>query len=173
MMRWGLIPAWAKEPKSIAINARMEGILTKPSFRKPIRCQRCLIPATGFYEWKKTPAGKAPYYIRRKDGGLFAFAGIYDRWQSRETGEVKTFAILTTEPNQLLREIHNRMPVILPREQESLWLTADAARTPSLLESLQSLPEEQLECYPVSRQVNRARNDSPDLIAPVVPDEVT
>ena len=80
-MQWGLIPSWSKEPKSTAINARIEGILTKPSFRKPIRYHRCLIPATGFYEWKKEQSGKTPYYIRRKDGELFAFAGIFDIWK--------------------------------------------------------------------------------------------
>ena len=83
MMQWGLIPAWSKEPKSTAINARIEGILTKPSFRKPIRYHRCLIPATGFYEWKKEQSGKTPYYIRRKDGELFAFAGIFDVWRDQ------------------------------------------------------------------------------------------
>ncbi len=164
LMQWGLVPFWSKEPKSKVINARIEGILTKPSFKRPIRYQRCLVPATGYYEWKKDPAGKAPYYIRRKDGSLFAFAGIYDRWKDPAENEIKTFAILTTAPNQLLAQVHNRMPVILQPEQESLWLTADPGTMESLLKSLPPLPQDQLEMYPVSRMVNWAKNDSPQLI---------
>ncbi len=167
LMRWGLIPSWAKEEKIISINARIEGILTKPSFRRPVCHQRCLIPATGFYEWKKEAGGKTPYHIRRKDGGLFAFAGIYDRRKSSEIGEVKTFAILTTSPNELLSQVHNRMPVILTPEQESLWLTAEPTQTQSLLYSLQPVPEEEWELYPVSRKVNWAKNDAPELIRAV------
>lgn len=166
-MQWGLIPSWSKEPKSVAINARIEGILAKPSFRRPVCHRRCLIPATGFYEWKKEVEGKTPYYIRRKDGDLFAFAGVYDVWRSPEGSQRKTFAILTSAPNELLAAVHNRMPVILTPEQERLWLTTEPAKTESLLQSLQSLPPEQLEMYRVSREVNRAQNDSPELIRAV------
>ena len=164
MMQWGLIPAWSKEPKSMAINARIEGILTKPSFRKPIRYHRCLIPATGFYEWKKEQSGKTPYYIRRKDGELFAFAGIFDLWRDQSGEETKTFAIITTAPNELLAQVHNRMPLILRPEQESLWLTTEPGKIDSLLLSLQPLPAKELEMYPVSRAVNWAGNDSPQLV---------
>ena len=164
LMKWGLIPFWSKEPKSLAINARIEGILSKPSFRKPIRDNRCLIPATGFYEWKKEPAGKTPYYIHRKDGDLLAFAGIFDEWAGPEEEPLKTFAIITTAPNALMAQVHNRMPVILQPEQESLWLTTEPNEVGGMLKSLQPLPQEELEMYPVSRKVNFTRNDSPELI---------
>ena len=141
-----------------------QGILTKPSFRKPIRYHRCLIPATGFYEWKKEQSGKTPYYIRRKDGELFAFAGIFDLWRDQPGKETKTFAIITTAPNELLAQVHNRMPLILRPEQESLWLTTEPGKIDSLLLSLQPLPAEELEMYPVSRAVNWAGNDSPQLV---------
>ena len=163
-MQWGLIPSWSKEPKSLAINARIEGILTKPSFRGPIRRHRGLIPATGFFEWKKEPAGQVPYYIRQKDGGLFAFAGIFDTWQAPDGEAVKTFAIVTTAPNSLLAQVHNRMPVILEPAQEAEWLDTKATDIAGFLESLRPLPPDQLEMYPVSRRVNWARNDFPDLI---------
>ena len=164
LMKWGLIPSWSKEPKSMAINARIEGILTKPSFRRPIRYHRCLIPATGFYEWKKGNTGKTPYYIRRKDGELFAFAGIYDIWNGTQEHEIKTFAIITTAPDKFLAQVHNRMPVILQPEQETVWLTTEPDKIDSLLQSLRPLPPDQLEMYSVSRNVNWARNDSPELV---------
>jgi putative SOS response-associated peptidase YedK len=167
MMQWGLIPFWSKEPKSLAINARIEGILSKPSFRKPIRYNRCLVPATGFYEWKKEPAGKTPYYIHRKDGNLFAFAGLYDTWKQPDGAELKTFAIVTTAPTDFMVQVHNRMPVILAPEQEAAWLTTAPDKTDSLLESLQPLSPELMEMYPVSRKVNWGGNDSPDLIQSV------
>lgn len=125
LMKWGLIPFWSKEPKSLAINARIEGILSKPSFRKPIRYNRCLVPATGFYEWKKEAAGKVPFHICRRDGALFAFAGLHDTWKQPDGAELKTFAIVTTAPNELMAQVHNRMPVILSPEQEAEWLTTE------------------------------------------------
>ncbi|MBI2815568.1 MAG: SOS response-associated peptidase [Acidobacteria bacterium] len=163
-MRWGLVPPWAEEPRSLAINARIEEILSKPSFHKAVCQQRCLVPASGFFEWEKKSGGKTPYHFRRKDGGLFAFAGIYDTWKSPNGAEKKTFAILTTAPNQLVCEIHNRMPLILTPEQESVWLATEPAETESLLLNVRPLPEQEMECYPVSREVNRAENDSPELI---------
>jgi putative SOS response-associated peptidase YedK len=164
LMRWGLTPSWSKDGKSLAINARMEGILAKPSFRKPVRDHRCLIPATGFYEWQAGAGGKTPYYIRRKDEALFAFAGIYDRWKDPQNGDIHTFAIMTAAAGSPLSEIHNRMPVILDPRQESLWLSTEPDRTESLLESLEPLPSDQLEFYAVSPRVNSARTDSPELI---------
>ena len=164
MMQWGLIPAWSKEPKSVAINARIEGIFHKPAFRSPIRYRRCLVPATGFYEWKKEAAGKAPYFIGRKDGDLVAFAGIFDVWRDPRGNDIKTFAIITAAPNELLALLHNRMPLILRPEQESLWLTTEAGQIDSLLQSLQPLAAENLEMHPVSRMVNWVGNDSPQLV---------
>ena len=166
MMKWGLVPSWSKDGTSLAINARLESILTKPSFQRPIRYQRCLIPATGFYEWKKESTGKTPFYIRRKDRGLFAFAGIYDRWQDPQNGDTSTYVILTTAPNELMASVHNRMPVILEREQETPWLKSAPEETESLLASLAPLSEDQMELYPVSRRVNWAGNDGPELIQP-------
>lgn len=166
MMKWGLVPSWSKDGKSLAINARIETLLSKPSFRRPIRQHRCLIPATGFYEWKKETSEKTPYHIRRKDGGLFAFAGIYDRWKNPQDGETASYAILTTAPNPLMAAVHNRMPVILDREQELPWLSAAPEETETLLASLAPLSENQIELYPVSRRVNWAGNDGPELIRP-------
>ncbi len=135
-MQWGLVPSWSKEPKNISINARIEGILSKPSFRQPIRFGRCLIPACGFYEWKKEVRGKVPHHIRRKDGGLFAFAGLYDTWKAADGIDLRSFAILTTASTSFMAQIHNRMPVILTAEQETAWLTTEASKTERLLSSL-------------------------------------
>jgi len=162
-MQWGLVPSWSKDPKKALINARIEGIQTKPSFRKPIRERRCLIPATGFYEWKKEPTGKIPYHIRRKDSRLFAFAGLYDIWKGPDGREIKTFAIVTTTPNDLLAQIHNRMPVILLPEQDGLWLETQPGEIGQVLESLPPPPSDELEMYPVSRVVNSPKYDSPEL----------
>ena len=163
-MKWGLVPSWSKDPKKALINARIEGITTKPSFRKPIRERRCLIPATGFYEWKKEPGGKTPYHIRRKDAQLFAFAGLYDFWKAPDGEEIKTFAIVTTAANDLLTQVHNRMPVILSPEQDRLWLETPPGEIAMFLGSLQPLSAEELEMYPVSRKVNSPRYDLPELI---------
>jgi putative SOS response-associated peptidase YedK len=161
MMTWGLIPSWAKEPKSVAINARIEGILSKPSFEKPIRSSRCLVPATGFYEWKRAGGVKTPYYVRRKDGGLFAFAGLYDIWKG---GERKTFAIVTTSAGDFMAQIHHRTPVILAREQESFWLQTQPGQTEKLLNSLRTLSPDEMEFYPVSEKVNSTGSDGPELV---------
>src|SRR5205814_3605401 len=114
IMKWGLVPFWSKEPKPSysTINARAEGIADKPAYRKPIRSQRCIIPADGFYEWQKTGDGKLPYFIHLKDGDLFGFAGLYDIYKDKEGNELKTFTIITTDANELMAPIHNRMPVI-------------------------------------------------------------
>ena len=162
-MQWGLVPSWSKDPKKAIINARIEGIQTKPSFRKPIRERRCLIPATGFYEWKKEPTGKIPYHVRRKDSRLFAFAGLYDVWKGPDGSEIKTFAIVTAKPNGLLAQIHNRMPVILLPEQDELWLETQPGEIGQVLESLPPTPSGELEMYPVSRMVNSPRYDFPEL----------
>ncbi len=163
-MQWGLVPSWSKDPRKALINARIEGIQTKPSFRKPIRERRCLIPATGFYEWKNEPGGKTPYHIRRKDARLFAFAGLYDIWKDPDGEEIKTFAIVTTAANDLLTQVHNRMPVILSQGQDTLWLETPPGEIDLFLESLQPLPSEKLEIYPVSRKVNSPRYDLPEFI---------
>jgi putative SOS response-associated peptidase YedK len=159
-----LVPFWSKEPKSLAINARIESILTKPSFRKPIRSQRCLIPATGFYEWRKEGAGKTPFYIHRKDGELFAFAGIFDEWHVGGTDALKTFAIITTSPNDFMAQVHNRMPLILRPEDEDPWLATEPAKADGLLQSIQPLPPDKMELYQVSSRVNNVRNQGAELV---------
>jgi len=168
VMRWGLIPAWAKDPSigSRLINARGETVHEKPSFRAALRRRRCLVLADGFYEWQKRPDGvKQPVFIRLKDDGLFALAGLWERWTEPQSGEVLvTCTIITTSPNELVAPLHNRMPVILPREDYDAWL--DPARTDpaTVMPLLRPYPAEAMTCYPVSRLVNNPRNEGPELI---------
>ena len=165
--RWGLIPHWAKD-KTIGyktINARGESVAAKPAFRAALRQRRCLVPATGFYEWKVLADGKQPYMIRLKDGGLFSFAGLWESWAGPE-GEVRTFSIITTEPNALMARIHDRMPVILPRAQYARWLDP-ALRDPAAIQPLiASYPAGELEAIPVGRAINNARNQGSALVEP-------
>lgn len=169
MMRWGLIPSWAKDPSigNRMINARAETVAEKPAFRTAIRRRRCLVPADGFYEWKRTNGRKQPFYIRMRGGRAFAFAGLWDSWEGPEDGIVLSCAILTTGPNELLRPIHDRMPVIVsPREYE-LWLSPEV-RDPHLLETLfRPYPAEGMTAYPVRTAVNNPNTDAPGLIDPI------
>ncbi|OGM08174.1 hypothetical protein A2159_01690, partial [Candidatus Woesebacteria bacterium RBG_13_34_9] len=131
LMKWGLVPFWAKDPKIgfRMINARAEDISIKPSFRKPIRVQRCLVPSAGFYEWKKLTledrSERVPFYIKMKQNDIFSFAGIYDIWKDVSGHEMKTYAIITTSANSQMSEIHDRMPVILRKEDEDTYLTKE------------------------------------------------
>lgn len=160
-LRWGLIPSWAADP-SIGVkllNARAETIAAKPSFRAAFKQRRCLIPASGFYEWKKESAKqKQPYFIRPRHGGLFALAGLWERWQSPEGAMIETATIVTTQANELMRSLHERMPVILDREGEEAWLD-----TRSSLDSLGALltpfAAERMEAFPVIPYVSNARNE--------------
>jgi putative SOS response-associated peptidase YedK len=164
--RWGLVPSWAKDPASgpKPINARAEGILDKPTFRNVLKRGRCLIPASGFYEWKATPTGKQPFYIKPVTG-LFAFAGIADSW-SGPGGELETCANTTTRPNELMAPIHDRMPVILPKESWEAWL--DPALSPSAAVSmLIPFPAIEMLAYPVGAAVGRVENDGPELLRPL------
>jgi putative SOS response-associated peptidase YedK len=168
---WGLIPFWAKDPKigNRMINARSETVDQKPSFRGSFKYKRCLVLADGFYEWRKDPGmnSKIPHFIHMRGGKPFAFAGLWDAWQSKDGSEIKSFTILTTEPNQLLAEIHNRMPVILPPDTYQEWLK-EGENDPELLKSfLKPYPSDSMEAYPVSRAVNSPKNDSPECILPV------
>lgn len=164
LYRWGLIPSWAKD-NSIGnrmINARAETIAEKPAFRKAIRTQRCLALADGFYEWKKTPRGKNPYRIALKNNEPFAFAGVWESWMDEKGHGIRSFAIITVEPNSLLAEIHNRMPAILLRQNENVWLSEI-----SLSEALAMLlpyPAELMEAYPVSKLVSSPSNDFVEVI---------
>jgi len=166
-MRWGLIPSWSKEPqvKFSTINARAETLTTSPVFRGPFKSRRCLVPATGFYEWRKTSEGKQPYCIQLEDGGLFAFAGLYDVWHDADGNELYTYTIITTAPNDLVAPIHNRMPVILRREDEDAWLDkqADPARLRALLSPY---PADEMAVFPVSRALNNPANEGAELMQP-------
>ncbi len=166
---WGLVPFWSKDPRRGFINARAETLAEKPSFKAAYRYRRCLIFADGFYEWQHLPGEKAkhPYFIRLKGGRTFAFAGLWERWQSPDGSELLTCAIITTRPNEVLRPIHNRMPVILPEGAYTQWLSPGEAAPARLQPLLQPYPPNQMEAYPVSTRVNNPANDAPDCIAPL------
>jgi len=169
LMRWGLIPSWATDPAigNRLANARSESVLEKPAFRAAMRRRRCLIPADGFYEWKKNGRNKQPYLIGLRDGRLFAFAGLWEAWEGADHSYVESCTILTTTPNELMAPIHDRMPVILPAEAYGPWL--DPAVPPAeVLAWLRPLPADQMTAYPVSTLVNNPRNDRPECVAPLV-----
>lgn len=169
MLRWGLIPSWAKDPGigSRMINARSETASEKPSFRKAFKERRCLILADGFYEWQKTNNGKQPFYIHMKGGSLFAFAGLWESWQDPEGPEIRTCTILTIDANELVAPIHNRMPVILHPEYYEPWLDSDVREVDFLSSLLRPYPSDPMEAYPVSRFVNRPANDAKQCIEPI------
>jgi putative SOS response-associated peptidase YedK len=169
LLRWGLIPFWAKDLGigSRMINARSETVAEKPSFRTAFRRRRCLVLADGFYEWQKINGAKQPVYVSLQDREAFAFAGLWERWEGPENGVVESCTLLTCEPNELLRPIHSRMPVILDPKDYSLWLdhgVQDATRLQSLLSPYAS---GRMQAYAVSRYVNSPRNQGPQCIAPV------
>jgi putative SOS response-associated peptidase YedK len=166
--KWGLVPSWAKDPSigSRMINARAETIAEKPSYKQALAKRRCLIPADGFYEWKKMKGGSQPFHIRRRDGGLFAFAGLWERWEGGDGGPLETCTLITVEPNDLMAQIHDRMPAILKPEHEELWLDAKASYAPALTQLLRSYPDEELEAFPVSRAVNSPAHEGPSCVEP-------
>jgi putative SOS response-associated peptidase YedK len=168
---WGLIPSWAKDPAigNKMINARAETLAEKPSFRTAFRRRRCLIPASGFFEWKQEPGSKAktPMYIRLKSGKPFALAGLWERWDSPDGSTVFSCTIVTTQPNELMQVIHNRMPVILPSQAYSLWMDRTEPPLPKLTGLLQPYPASEMIAYPVSTMVNSPGNDIPACIEPV------
>lgn len=168
-MRWGLVPFWAKDTKigSKMINARAETIDSKPAFRRLLSSRRCLVPVTGFYEWKASAGGKIPHYIFLRDSDTFAFAGLYDTWKDADGSLLRSYTIITTAPNQLMQTIHNRMPVILPRAAEARWLDPALTDTAALLALLQPYPAEQMDAYPVSTAINRPGVDGAALIEPL------
>ena len=168
--RWGLVPSWSKDEKFGGynlINARAETVAEKPSFRSSFRRRRCLILADGFYEWKKNPgASKTPYFISLKDREPFGFAGLWDEWISPHGDPLRSACIITTEPNPLVKPIHNRMPVILPRESHQRWLQPREGDTRALQVLLEHYPAHRLKAYPVSPYVNSPGNNSPRCIEP-------
>lgn len=156
LLRWGLIPSWSKDPAigNRLINARSETAREKPSFRNAFRRRRCLIPSSGFYEWQRRERGKQPYFVRMRDGRLFAFAGLWDRWESPDGGAVETCTILTTSANAVLAPIHDRMPVIVPPTGYALWLDPAPRDLDSLSPLLAPFPPDAMDAYPVSLRVN-------------------
>lgn len=172
LMKWGLIPFWAKDPKIgyRLINARDDTIFDKPVWRSLILKQRCLIPADGFYEWQK-PANpkehKKPFYIRPRQEELFSFAGVWEAWKDSEGLEWKTYSIITTEPNKEMRPIHNRMPVILHREDEASWLESSRRSRDDIEPLLRPYEDGGLQMHEVSRDVNVTRNNEEKLIYPL------
>jgi putative SOS response-associated peptidase YedK len=174
LMRWGLIPAWVKDPKqfSLLINARAESVIDKPAFRAAMRRRRCLIPADGFYEWRDIGGRKQPYFVRPKKSGPLGFAGLWETWTGPNGEEMDTVAIVTTNANRTLSAIHDRMPVILPREAFDLWL--DSARVDAQTAAALLLPtrDDVMEAFEISPAVNRVANDSEALIAPVAATQV-
>ena len=170
--RWGLIPSWAKDPAIGArlINARAETLTEKPSFRTALKRRRCLIPADGFYEWQSSAEGKSktPMYIRLKSREAFAFAGLWDIWTAPDSSEIRTCTIITTQPNWLIAPIHDRMPVILPKEMYSQWIDSGEVNPVIFTNKLIPYPAEEMEAYPVSKSVNSPNNDTASLILPVV-----
>ncbi len=167
---WGLVPFWAKDPAigNRMINARAETLAEKPSFKNAFKRRRCLILADGFYEWQKIPGEKTkiPTYIQLKTGQPFAFAGLWENWHSSDGSEILSTTIITTEPNPLMKPIHNRMPVILPKAAYEAWLSPGEADPHTLNPLLRPYDSTLMTAYPVSRLVNNPQNDSPACVAP-------
>lgn len=161
-MRWGLIPSWAKDASAAQINARSETLLDKPAFRESFERRRCLIPADGFYEWKRTGSSKQPFHFGMKDDSLFAFAGIWDRWKQPRGLEIESCAILTTTPNELLNGVHDRMPAILRPEHYDAWLTAPFSEVHRHAELLRPFDAALMKRILVGSFVNDPWNDSPE-----------
>ncbi len=167
-VKWGLVPSWAKDP-SVGykmINARSETASEKPSFRSAFKRRRCLIPSDGFYEWTKQDKSKVPMYIHLEDNELFAFAGLWEVWQSPDGSELQTCTILTTEPNDLIKPLHHRMAVILEKSDYDTWLDSDEVPTDVLQSLMKPYPQEKMRVYEVSTLVNSPKNDEPALIEP-------
>jgi putative SOS response-associated peptidase YedK len=167
LARWGLIPYWAKDSSigNKLINARSETVGSKPAFREAFENRRCLIPADGFYEWKRVGTAKQPFHFGLQDDSLFAFAGLWDRWKDASGQAVESCSILTTTPNALLADVHDRMPVILSPEHYDLWLDPGFGRIDALKEMLNPFDATLMRRYPVSTRVNFVKNDDPECAA--------
>lgn len=173
LVHWGLIPSWAKDPGMGArmINARGETLAEKPSFRAALRRRRCLVPADGFYEWKRTGSSKQPYYIRLRNHEPFAFAGLWEIWTAPDGSEVESCTVITTGPNELMADLHDRMPVILMPEDYEQWLgtgkDADSKEVEQLQHLIRPCGAERMEAYPVSTRVNSPAHEGAELITPL------
>src|SRR6266849_1431383 len=172
-LRWGLVPCWAKDIKIgySLINAKAETVAEKPAFREALKSRRCLITADGFYEWKKLDAkAKQPYAITMKDRSLFGFAGLWERWKDRASGEtVRSCTIITTTPNEVCAPIHDRMPVIVDPADYGNWLGEAPVDAGPLLKMLKSFPAQKMTAFPVDPRVGNVKYDEPSLIEPVQP----
>jgi putative SOS response-associated peptidase YedK len=169
LVRWGLIPSFSKDPTGPAmmINARSETASTKPAFRDLLKFRRCLIPADGFYEWKKTGKTKQPYCFEVNEGSLFAFAGLWDCWRDARGKELETCSILTTTPNALTQAVHDRVPVILDPDIYDLWLDPGMKDVHAVSDMLKPYDARLMRSYPVSTRINSVVNDDPECSAPV------
>lgn len=163
---WGLVPFWSKNPEisRSLTNARSETAAFKPAFKGPIRHHRCLIPATGFYEWKRQGSQKQPYFFQRPEGEVFAIAGLWDHWGSPDGSEIESCTVLTTKPNKEMSSIHHRMPVIVHESEFERWLDTGIQRAAEVEDLLRPAPDGHFDCYPVTDLVNNARNDGSELI---------
>ena len=168
-MRWGLVPRWARDVSigNRMINARAETLAERPSFRVAFRRRRCLVVADSFYEWKREGRGRTPMRIRLEDGGIFAFAGLWESWTGPGGRRILSCAIVTTAANEFMASIHDRMPVILSPDSEAFWLDPDVQDTDALSELLTPYPSERMAAYEVSSVVNSAANDGPECVVPV------
>jgi putative SOS response-associated peptidase YedK len=162
LMHWGLLPFWAKDPKIgyKTINARAETVATKPAFRAAYQARRCLMPANGFYEWKRDVAPKQPYFIHRRDHNPMAFAGLWETWNGPDQ-IIESCTMITTKANELMAELHNRMPVLLDPQDFDGWMTGNPEEVGQLLAPC---PSEDLDAYPISRRVNNPRHEGPELL---------
>lgn len=169
LMRWGLVPSWAKDMSGSAamINARSETAATKPAFRDPLRLRRCLLPADGFYEWKKQGGLRQPYCFEVNGGELFAFAGLWDGWKDGTGNWIRTCSILTTTPNAVTSLIHDRMPVIVGRDDYDLWLDPGMQNTAAFSELLKPWDAQFMRCYAVSTRINNVANDDVECTRPM------
>ncbi len=167
-LHWGLIPSWANDASigNRLINARADAVADKPSFRSAFKKSRCLVVADGFYEWKKAGKAKRPFYIRLKDEQPFAFAGLAEHWH-RGDQVIESCTIITTEPNELMADIHDRMPVILSPKEYDLWLDPEFEGKEKLLSMLRSYPADEMMAYPVSTVVNSPRNEKAECVVPI------
>jgi putative SOS response-associated peptidase YedK len=166
LLRWGLVPYWAKDLNVgfANINAKAEGIDTRPAFRDAFQRRRCLVPVDNFYEWKQMGTGKQPYVIALSNRGLMALAGLWENWRSPAGEWMRTFAIITTAPNELCAELHNRMPSVLKPAAWPLWLGEEPAEPAELKALLKPFPSEEMTCWPVSARVGNVKNNDPSLI---------
>jgi putative SOS response-associated peptidase YedK len=169
IMVWGLLPSWSKSEHTALklINARKEGLFEKPMWKRLVSKRRCIVPARGFYEWKKTDRGKQPYYITPAQGTVFSFAGLWDEWADPKGNKIRSYTIITTTPNNLMSEIHNRMPAILDSQQADIWLSPLELDQDQIDDVLKPAPDSSMQLFKVSSEVNNARNNSEELIYPL------